>query len=104
MFICIFYIIIGIVTTMMLNETGLKTKWPFYLTIWSILLSYIILETFQAFLYVNDEYFNIFPENFNTFEAQLFGTAFHEGLIFVALFMIVWHTDRINEHTIMLLK
>lgn len=79
----------------MLKETGLRVKWPFYLTVWFILLSYIVLELFQAFLYINDTYFSLLGD-FNTLEARLLASIFHEALIYVAMFVIVRHTNRIN--------
>lgn len=99
-----FEVLIGIQTTMILGQTGLKDKWPFYLFVWVILLSYIMLQLFQAFLYIDSTYFNITQGNFNELEARLVATALHEGLIFLAMFVIVWHTNRINEHTIMMMK
>lgn len=42
----IFEIIIGVITTLMLRQSGIKTKWLFYLLVWVILLSYILLEGF----------------------------------------------------------
>lgn len=42
----IFEIIIGVITTLMLRQSGIKTKWLFYLIVWVILLSYILLEGF----------------------------------------------------------
>ena len=57
--ICLFEMFIGIKTTLILSQTGLKDKWPFYLFVWTILLSYVMLQLFQAFLYINSAYFNI---------------------------------------------
>jgi hypothetical protein len=65
----IFEVIIGVITTIMLSKSGIKTKWLFYLLVWIILLSYILLEGFQAFLYVNSKYFYIVTGSFNELEA-----------------------------------
>lgn len=101
--ICVFWTVIGVMTTMILKDTGLRVKWPFYLTVWGILVSYIVLELFQAFLYVNSTYHSI-TDGFNQTKARILSASFHYSLIFFAMFVIVWHTNRINEHTLMLLK
>lgn len=41
-----------------------------------------------------------FLGNFNEVEARLIVSVFHEGLIYMAMFVIIWHTSRINKHTI----
>jgi|LauGreDrversion4_2_1035121.scaffolds.fasta_scaffold376207_2 hypothetical protein len=102
--ICIFEVLIGIQTTVVLNQTGLRSKWPFYLIVWVILLSYIVLQLFQAFLYIDTNYFDLTQGDFNTVQARLISLTLHEGLIFLAMFVIVWHTNRINSHTLMMLK
>lgn len=101
--ICVFETVIGVMTTMILRDTGLRVKWPFYMTVWVILVSYIVLELFQAFLYVNSTYYTI-DSQFNQLEARLLAANFHYSLIFFAMFVIVWHTNRIKQHTLMMLK
>jgi hypothetical protein len=63
--IALFETIIGVITCMMLHETGIKTKWPFYLAVWVILLSYILLYMFRAFIYVDSQYFDLTNGNLN---------------------------------------
>ena len=101
--ICVFEAVIGVMTTMILKDTGLRVKWPFYLTVWVILVSYIVLQLFEAFLYVNSTYHTIDPK-FNQLRDRLIAGYFHYSLIYVAMFVIVWHTNRINAHTLKMLE
>lgn len=46
MMVAIFEVIIGVITTLMLQQTGVKNKCWFYLGVWTVLSSYILLYLF----------------------------------------------------------
>ena len=104
MLVAVFEVIIGVITTLMLSETGVKNKCWFYLGVWTVLSSYILLNLFQAFLYINEQYFDLTQGHFNTNLASLIASACHEALLYLVMFFIIFHTNRINLHTLMMFR
>lgn len=97
--ICLFEIYIGVLTTLSLHNTDVQIKWPIYLSIWVLLLSYLAVQILQTFLYTYKNYTN------NTYvQYRLLASTIHNLLIYLAILLIIWHTYRINKHTIKLVK
>jgi hypothetical protein len=92
---CLFEVAVGVFTSMMLHETDVSTKLPIYICIWALLLSYLTLQFLQSFLYTRDKYYDI-----NYANARILAAMFHDVFIYIAMFLILWHTYRINKRTI----
>jgi hypothetical protein len=52
-------------------------------------------------LYINDQYFEFFT-SFNVGMARLLAQLIHSTIVFLAMYLVVWHAWRINQHTLKL--
>lgn len=96
---CLFEVAVGVFTSLMLHETNVSPKLPIYGCIWVLLLSYILIQLMQSFLYTRDKYYDIDYAN-----ARILAALIHDVFIYIAMFLILWHTYRINKRTLTLVQ
>ena len=81
----------------MLHRTDVSPKLPIYISIWVLLLSYLTIQFLQSILYTQDNY-----RDQNYANARIIASIVHDVLIYIAIFLILWHTYRINSRTMSL--
>lgn len=83
----------------MLQKTDVSPKLPIYMSIWVLLLSYLTIQFLQTFLYTKDKY-----RDQNYADARIIAAMVHDVFIYIAIFLILWHTYRINNRTMSLVQ
>lgn len=99
----LFYIAIGLKTSLILTQTGVSMKWPLFLTIWLICITYVLDGVFQFLIYVDQTFVQHQFDHFDVFEARTVASTCHNVVIYLALWLLIYHTQRINTKTIRLL-
>ena len=53
---CFFLVAVGIKTSLMMNQTGIKLKWPIYLLLWGICFTYLGDTILQSLIFYDREF------------------------------------------------
>lgn len=98
----LFQLWIGVMATINLGRTNVKNKLPIYVSIWTILITYMVVQLLQTFNYMDVTYFHM--KAISVFTIRMIAINFHEGTIFLATGLIIYHTYHLNKSTIALAK
>ena len=99
---CLFLVYIGVKSSQILYLTGVKLKWPLFLTIWVICITYLADQLLEMMIYYKH---NLTDSEFNNlFDSRSISITLHETVIYIAMWLVVFHTQSLNRKTIRLLS
>jgi len=98
----LYLVYIGVRSSQILYQTGVKLKWPLLMTIWVINITYFADEVFVAILFYKHNFSD--SEFSKFFFARSISVTTHQTLIYIATLLVVFHTQSLNRKTIRLLS